>query len=87
MSTQLELFGTLPNERVHKYWRGRLRDWPREVFESRKDIYSSGWSMASQGGWFADLLHRDGAMSDLEYLRWKNFERRLERWEQKKLNT
>jgi hypothetical protein len=84
--TQLDLFGTLPNERLHRYWRRRLRDWPREVFQSRHAIHTTGWSMAAQGCWFADLLHRDGAMGELEYLRWKNFERRLERWEQKKLN-
>lgn len=42
--------------------------------------------MAAQGCWFADLLHRDGAMSELEYLRWQDFERRIKRWELKKLN-
>lgn len=82
--TQLELFGTLPNERLHRYWRGRLRNWPREVFEFRHHIHTTGWSMAAQGCWFADLLHRDGEMTYVEYLRWKNFERRLQRWEQKK---
>jgi hypothetical protein len=42
--------------------------------------------MAFQGGWFADLLHRDGAMGEMEYLRWQDFERRIKRWELKKLN-
>jgi hypothetical protein len=41
--------------------------------------------MAAQGGWFADLLHRDGAMGELEYIRWQSFERRVKRWEQNKL--
>jgi transposase len=41
--------------------------------------------MAAQGCWFADLLHRDGAMGELEYIRWQNFERRVKRWEQIKL--
>lgn len=41
--------------------------------------------MAAQGGWFADLLHRDGAMGEMEYLRWQDFERRIKRWEQNKL--
>jgi hypothetical protein len=36
------------------------------------------------GGWFADLLHRDGAMDEMEYMRWTRFERRLQRWDQKK---
>ena len=86
MTTQLDLFGTLPNERQHRYWRRRLRDWPGEVLESRHHIHTTGWSMAAQGCWFADLLHRDGAMSELEYLRWQDFERRIKRWELKKLN-
>lgn len=79
--TQLDLFGTLPDERKHRYWRSRLREWPKEVYECRHMIHSSGWSMATQGGWFADLLHRAGAMGELEYLRWKNFERRVKRWD------
>lgn len=82
---QLDLFAPLPNERQHRYWRRQLRDWPREVLESRHAIHSSGWSMATQGGWFADLLHRDGVMGELEYLRWQRFERRIKRWEQKKM--
>lgn len=86
MTTQLDLFGTLPNERQHRYWRRRLRDWPGEVLESRHAIHTTGWSMAAQGGWFADLLHRAGAMGELEYLRWQGFERRIKRWELKKLN-
>jgi len=86
MTTQLDLFGTLPNERLHRYWRRRLRDWPREVLESRHAIHTTGWSMAAQGCWFADLLHRDGAMGEMEYLRWQDFERRIKRWELKKLN-
>jgi hypothetical protein len=83
--TQLDLFGTLPNEQRHRYWRKRLSDWPREVLESRHHIHTSGWGMAAQGGWFADLLHRDGAMGELEYIRWQSFERRVKRWEQNKL--
>jgi hypothetical protein len=82
---QLDLFAVNPNEQRHRYWRKRLRDWPGEVLESRHHIHTTGWSMAAQGGWFADLLHRDGAMGELEYIRWQSFERRVKRWEQNKL--
>jgi hypothetical protein len=84
MTTQLDLFGTLPNENKHRYWRQRLKQWPQEAFESRHHTESSGWGMAMLGGWFADLLHRDGAMDEMEYMRWTNFERRLQRWDHKK---
>jgi hypothetical protein len=33
--TQLDLFGTLPNENKHRYWRQRLKQWPQEGVESR----------------------------------------------------
>lgn len=78
---QLELFGTLPNETKHRYWRTRLKQWPQEAFESRHDTESNGWGLAVQGGKFADWLHKDGAMTDMEYMRWTKFEQRLQRWE------
>jgi hypothetical protein len=39
--------------------------------------------MAAQGGKFADWLYRDGAMTEMEYLRWTRFDRRVQRLEQK----
>ena len=33
--------------------------------------------MATQAGWFADLLFNAGAMGDREYRRWQRFERRV----------
>jgi hypothetical protein len=80
---QLELFGKLPNEERHRYWRSRLKQWPCEVFESRHHPDSSGWGMAAQGGKFADWLYKAGAMTEMEYLRWTRFDRRVQRWEQK----
>jgi len=39
--------------------------------------------MAAQGGKFADWLYKAGAMTEMEYLRWTRFDRRVQRWEQK----
>jgi hypothetical protein len=82
---QLDLFGKLPNEEKHRYWRKRLKQWPCEVFESRHHLDTTGWSMATQASAFAHWLHKDGAMTDMEYMRWTKFERRVERWERRRM--
>ncbi len=75
--TQLELFSSHPREHLFPYWRKRLAAWPREVWEARRHPHSSGWSMATQAGWFADLLFNAGEMTAREYRRWQKFEQRV----------
>ncbi len=74
---QLELFSEHPQARLFPYWRKRLAVWPKEVWECRHRPHTSGWSMATQGGWFADLLYTAGEMTAGEYARWQRFEHRV----------
>lgn len=76
---QLELFALRSTNRLIPYWRERLAAWPREVWEFRHRPHTTGFSMAMQGGWFADLLHKDGSMTAREYSRWQRFDRRVYR--------
>jgi hypothetical protein len=77
---QLELFLENPKAHLFPYWWKRLRQWPRLVMEHRRDTESSGWGAAELNGWFADLLHKAGQMSQSEYSRWQRFERRVYSW-------
>jgi hypothetical protein len=74
---QLELFSKHPKEHLFPYWRKRLAAWPKEVWECRHQPHSTGWSMATQGGWFADLLFAAGELPSCEYRRWQRFEHRV----------
>lgn len=82
---QMELFQQHPKAHLFPYWRRRLAAWPREVFEMRRHPHSSGWSMATQAGWFADLLFKAGQMGNAEYRRWQRFEQRILRWDANKI--
>ena len=81
MNIQLELFTEVKTHRLSPYWRNRLRKWPQEVMESRHQLDSSGWSMATQGLKFATWLFQAKEMSLKEYRRWCRFNRRVRRWD------
>jgi hypothetical protein len=79
VTVQLDLFAPHPDERLFRYWRQRLSEWPREVMESRHQLDSSGWSMATQGLKFAVWLFKARQMHPLEFRRWCRFNRRVRR--------
>lgn len=77
MTQQLELLPAHPDEHLFPYWRDRLAEWPRHVFEYRNMPETSGWSMATQKMCFARWLFRAGQMTRDEFRRWARFNRRV----------
>ena len=80
-SAQLELFVRDRNEHLFPYWREPFREWVRDAFHYRHHRDSTGWSEATQGYMFAQLLYRAGQMTKAELRRWWRFDRRLWRME------
>jgi len=79
MNNQLELFAKDGSEHLFPYWRDSLRQWVNEVRFYRGAWNSTGWSMATQGYSFAQLLFRHGQMTRKELRRWFRFHRRVKR--------
>jgi hypothetical protein len=68
-------------EHLYPYWRERLKNWIKEVYGFRHARYTSGWSSATQGFFFAELLHRECQISESEFQRYARLDKRVQRWE------
>jgi len=79
---QLKLdLGVSKHEHLFPYWRKELADWIREVYYWRHHQYTTGWSMATQGFWFARYLFMNGQMSRDTFRRYWKFNQRVQRWD------
>ena len=78
---QMSLGITSPYEHLYSYWRERLKDWVSEVYRFRHARYTTGWSMATQGFFFAEMLHKEGQLSTNDFERYARLDKRIQRWE------
>lgn len=83
MNGQLELLQKNCYEHLFRRWREDLMEWPQEVWVSRHNRETSGWSMATQTYCHARWLFREGQMGRAELKRWWKFNRRVQMWDKK----
>ncbi len=86
MDMQYTLFEEQDVDRHVAYWREQLNAWPGEVWRYRRDLHTTGWSMATQKYVFARLLWHEGQLTDAQLARYLRFNRAVRRRDGKHTN-
>lgn len=75
-----ETINELNENKLTPYWREQLSAWPKAVFMYRHHRCTTGWSMATGGFTFAELLWSYRQITIDEFEKYKRFEERVKKW-------